>query len=252
MKLLLCGNLHFSVASWSSIYPRMRFNSPHRSAFDSNIEELCQCWPFVNSMWWLTCIQGSIQPVLSQPKLNCSFSGPVNARVPLFYMRCPPNRWRSVQFFIHELTFLLFQFVKKGEKVSHMVLFFFLFFFFFPQTQQWNNEKYHEQEVFMVHRGSNTCLMGLRQRKEADPVLCKGNVLISVCFKMLHSVMLQLNIYVTWACELVRVRSRSCFGLKYLFWSAQTWLEMSQRLLRKYPVVPLTNVEMMWSRIKSI
>ena len=140
MKLLLCGNLHFSVASWSSIYPRMRFNSPHRSAFDSNIEELCQCWPFVNSMWWLTCIQGSIQPVLSQPKLNCSFSGPVNARVPLFYMRCPPNRWRSVQFFIHELTFLLFQFVKKGEKVSHMVLFFFLFFFFFSTdttVKQW-------------------------------------------------------------------------------------------------------------------
>lgn len=54
--------------------------------------------------------------------------------------------------------------------------------------------------------------------------------------------------------HLVMVRTRSCFGLKYLFWSSQARLEMSQGLLKKqlFFCCPKPGWKLSWSLCKNI
>lgn len=77
IKLLLYGNRHFSVASWSCMNPWMLFNSPQRSGFDSNSEGAvsvsarergdCEFYVMINGVF-----KGLFSLSYLSPELNCS------------------------------------------------------------------------------------------------------------------------------------------------------------------------------------
>lgn len=87
------------------------------------VKGLWQCWWGRGDCKFLVMIKNAFKGIfslfffLSQLGAKLlSFSSPLDAQVPLYYMRCPPNRWRGIPLLIHSLSFLFLFVESKRHK----------------------------------------------------------------------------------------------------------------------------------------